>query len=94
MKQGRYIFFLFLIGITLGGCSMDASLESLSSKVVEVLQSKSTNNEFVPASQQATVTAQGYKVQSSLSYHSSQDDVVTSQGYKVQTSVQSTLYKE
>lgn len=93
MKQGRYIFFLFLIGITLGGCSMDASLESLS-KVVEVLQSKSTNNEFVPASQQATVTAQGYKVQSSLSYHSSQDDVVTSQGYKVQTSVQSTLYKE
>lgn len=95
-KQARYSNFLILMSLTfaIAGCSMDASIQDIASKVAEVLQAKSTNNEFVPASQQRALTADGYKVQSSLSYHSSSSEVVTSSGYKVQTSVQSTLYKE
>jgi hypothetical protein len=77
------------------GCSMELDISQLRSEIVEVIQqSKTSNKEVVPASQQGVITAAGYRVQSSVSYYGSKPEVTTSVGYKVRTNVQSTLFKE
>ena len=87
---------VLLVCILLCGCSMELSISDLQSEIIKEIipQSKTSNKEIVPASQQGVVTAAGYRVQSSVSYYGSKPEVITSEGYKVRTNVQSTLFKE
>lgn len=85
---------LVVLSVFLQACSMDASLTQLSKDINEIISQKFRNDEIVPSSQQGVVTADGYQVQSSLSYHASKAEVTTADGYKVQTSVQTTLFKD
>lgn len=79
----------------LSSCSMDATISDISSKIDEVIYNfKTSNKEMVAASQQAVVTANNYKVQSSFSYQGGKNEVITSKNYKVKTNVQATLYRE
>ncbi|WP_374029952.1 hypothetical protein [Bdellovibrio bacteriovorus] len=77
----------------LGGCSFEASIQSLSSDINTISQ-KATSSEVTPASKQGVFTTKGYEVQTSVSYYSAPAEVTTAQGYTVNMNVQSTLYKE
>ncbi|GEM_PF-5248871 len=83
--------FMIVLMPLLASCSIEASIHSLSSRL---LQTKSVNKELVPSSHQGIVTAQGYKVQSSVNFQSGDSKVTTAQGFKVQTNVQATLFIE
>lgn len=76
------------------GCSMEASIQNLENGISEILQHRALEKELVPASQQGVVTAAGYYVQSSMSYHKGPMEVTTAQGYRVRTNVQATIFKE
>lgn len=75
---------------------MELDISQLQSEIVKEIipQSKTSNKEIVPASQQGILTSGGYRVQSSVSYYGSKPEVITSQGYQVRTNVQSTLFRE
>lgn len=94
MKDWEKSLIILWGAFALSGCSMEASIESLSKNVSEVFSKKATPSEVVPSSGQGVHTSQGYEVQSSLSYYRSSPEVVTSQGYTVQTNVQSMIFKE
>lgn len=95
LKQTALTCAGILSTLLLSSCSMDAAITDLSQSIKEVVYNfKTSNKEMVAASQQGTVTAQNYKVQSSLSYQGGSSEVITSKNYKVKTNVQATLYKE
>lgn len=83
-----------LAAIVLSGCSMDASIQSLSQDIEKILFQKSTSTEVTPSSSQGVYTTKGYEVQSSVSYYNAKPEAVTNKGYTVQTNIQSTLFKE
>ncbi|NUN04802.1 MAG: hypothetical protein HUU57_03475 [Bdellovibrio sp.] len=76
------------------GCSMDASIDTLQSAIDEVLQTKMSNKEILPASNQNVVTTDGYFVQSSVNFHSGGKKTTTLDGYRAESGVQSTLFKK
>lgn len=87
------LLLLFSFGI-FSGCSMDASIQSLSQEIEQILSRKPTSMEVTSSSSQGVYTTKGYEVQSSVSYYNVKSEVVTSKGYTVQTNIQSTLFKE
>lgn len=90
-----FLFFVALISIgSLPACSLEASIGSMFENLPEIVQGKISGDELVPASQQGIVTAQGYTVQSSISFQSGKSKVLTSQGYQVNTNVQSNIFRE
>lgn len=93
-KSIRVIPMLLLVWGGVTGCSLEASLGPLTEDAPEVFAEKATQGDIVPSSSQGIITAQGYEVQSSLSYYNAKPEVVTSQGYTVQTNIQSSLFKE
>jgi hypothetical protein len=95
MKIGTLKILLLALMVIQVGCSLDASIigTNVITGPVIVQQSKTSNKEIVPSSQQGVVTAKGYTVQSSIGYHSGKLVQVTSKNYTVSTSVQSTLFK-
>lgn len=95
-KKSHAKFQSSLVGLVLllpflSACSLEASIRDISSSL---LQTKSVNKELVPSSHQGIVTAQGYKVQSSVNFQAGEANVTTAQGFKVQTNVQATLFIE
>lgn len=92
MRLISRLFLIFSV-IALSACSLDASIFNSVPSTTAVLQ-KSSGNEIVPASQQGVVTAGGYRVQSSVSFHSGESKLETAKGYKVHTNIQSTLFRE
>lgn len=82
-----------LVMVLTAGCSLDATIQSLDSLKKVVLQSKVSNREIIPASNQSVKTTDGYTVQSSVNFHSGVNKVITADGYVAETGVQSTLFK-
>lgn len=90
-----FLFFCALLPLSfLSACSFDVSIQSIVDNLPEIIQSKTSGEELVPASQQGVVTAQGYTVQSSVSFQSGKSQVMTSQGYQINTNVQSNIFKD
>lgn len=94
-KLKHIVSFVLLVGFAgyLSGCSLEANIERMYDDVSEAFRAPS-GKEIVSVSQQGTVTAGGYSVQSSTSFHSNNGTVRTAQGYTVQTSVQSVILKK
>lgn len=88
------IVLLFACVLNLGGCSLEASIGSTIEVIDDVL-AKVSGKEIVPASSQTAITANGYSVQSSISFHSGGADTVTTEDkYVVETGTQSILFKK
>lgn len=90
----NFFLLILLSAAVLPGCSLEASLESLTQDIGQILSQKSTSTEVTPSSSQGVLTTKGYEVQSSVSYYNATPETVTNKGYTVQTNVQSTLFKE
>lgn len=92
-NMSRALFFGLLV-ISIQGCSMEASIESLGESVSEIFSAKSTSRDVTPGSQQNVITGSGYQVQGSVDFYEGAGQIKTSGGYKVQTNLQSTLFRE
>lgn len=84
-------FFSFLL--SLGGCSFEASIQSLSEKDSTPLF-QPTGTEIISGSNQNSRTTRGYKAQVSLSHQGAESFGFTTRGNKVFTNIQGTLFKE
>ncbi|WP_413944017.1 hypothetical protein [Bdellovibrio sp. HCB-162] len=82
-----------LIGSSLTGCSMEASLEQLAGEVKppEVKLQKGQLTGFVSGSSQATPTSNGYTVESATGNYTNKLSAKTNGGYKVFISVQGNI---
>ncbi|WP_347356514.1 hypothetical protein [Bdellovibrio sp.] len=79
--------------ILLEGCSMEASIDSITKEVTAVF-SKASVTEVTSGSSQNSYTTRGYKIQASVSYQDSRPEGKTSRGNKVYTNIQGTIFKE
>jgi hypothetical protein len=86
MKNTGIIAAAFLI---LSGCSIEAGIFDLSSKVLPVTNGQLSG--FVSSSAQNEKTTAGYKVQSSTGAFTNKIEETTQSGYKVYISVQGNI---
>jgi hypothetical protein len=89
---------VFLIMITVSGCTLEASLQEITSKPDFVFRNSAKTTGLIPGSSQ-TGTASGggssYHIQSTLgSFVSGVEQETTDQSYKVYSSVQGALISE
>lgn len=85
---------LLVIVPLLGACTLEANISSIYEDVKSIFPEKNSYLETVAASNQHSITADGYEAQVSITHYNSQQEAVTSGGYTVQTSIQSTIYRK